>query len=975
MNNLGQRGRRASALVMILAMMFILMIIVAGMHWRQASARASLLQAEANLEARVATEYELAKQLYPKATFNPLNQTIKASVAANLPLAFSPGLAKPLFQDAGLANMLKPQALPKATDLLARPGKAWNLIAPSSLDPAMQPDKYKMLTVIANDFPYVACAASGNITAEAVQPWSNSLFATNYSPETAMNGAPAKMVAANEISVENITYGEVYSINGGNVKVKGRFNAFQGLPADLSTPQAYHKIIGAQINSAIDKLSNAAQDKTNLANGNILSLDTIIDLFTGKVDSFLGKALSMRQAMQFPFFMIPSFRVTGIIVTIWLHMPFSADGESANASTKSLNEEQTKESSAKQEELKTQHTKVEEAQKDYDGETDSDKKAEKLKTLNNAKDKEKDIGEELKDLADKFSGQTKAALENAQAKDEDGPATRNEEKTALPGSADDGDPLFSYIASFKWIFKLIIDSIGMFADMITGGSPDLTGLLKNLYKEVRLVHFGGKDFECDFKISDSLTEFTATFDVPPGRAIKFATNLKVNGDLWLMRGSTLVVTGNLDVASPLTNFSADPRAPRGRVFLEEGAKLVVGGNFTCEGSSALGSVLVGAPINAIHPTTSAILVRGNITIPYGVWPAFSLGDLDLDSIPDLKKFREIVSTVVPNLAKLAGPFHRRKAYFSQYATEYVLAMVPTPIGVIPVLVPAPIPERKNINVKLFKAMAMIYSTQMNLAWGENFITHTDWWLIGQGFVPMFPKVNPTVYIDKIKNFDFHVPDFPSPDDVKKLILEKGPDMVKEMAPKLIAEVIVKLVIDQISMGLGSLIADNLPLEEWIGKVIGVEDTQKSLSEIVGLSALVDEIKSKISDNAALMMMQETPGVLIYSGGKIAIAEGKPRTPVSIGMLVAERDIVSNASYTIGAVMSLNGNITTNKLLFDANCTRCSMFLPQVNPTEIIPGLTWFNWAVEYRYGRLLDLGDPVDVAPTYQYPSVQGWNQ
>ena len=59
----------------------------------------------------------------------------------------------------------------------------------------------------------------------------------------------------------------------------------------------------------------------------------------------------------------------------------------------------------------------------------------------------------------------------------------------------------------------------------------------------------------------------------------------------------------------------------------------------------------------------------------------------------------------------------------------------------------------------------------------------------------------------------------------------------------------------------------------------------------------------------------------------------------------------------------------------ANCTRCSMFLPQVNPTEVIPGLTWFNWAVEYRYGRLLDLGDPVDVAPNYQYSSVHGGTQ
>ncbi|MFN8611178.1 MAG: OmpH family outer membrane protein [Vulcanimicrobiota bacterium] len=967
MNNLRRHRQRASALVMILAMMFILLIIVVGMHWRQASARASLLHEEANLEARIASEYEIAKQIYPAASFSPIGQTVKASVAANLPLGFAPGLAKPLFQDAGLANMLKPQNLPKtAANLLARPGKSWNLISPSSLDPSMQPDKVKILSVVANDFAFVACAPAGKITASLIQPWSNELFSLKYSPDTAMNGAPARIAAKSDIKVDKLTHGEAWS-EGGNIDIAdGVWNGFAGIPPELSTPQAYTRSIESQITTAIQKLSDAAQDKTNLANGNILSVDTIVSLFTGKVDDFLGKALSMRQAMQFPFFMIPSFRVSGIVVTIWLHMPFPADGDDAQNSMDKLGKEQGKERDDKQKDLNDQHDKVVELEKEVAGASDDDERKDKQKKLDEAKEREKDLGKELQELATKFGDQTKAALGSAKMKSEDGWATRADE----PSGKDNGDPLFSYVASYKWIFQLIIDALGMFADMIAGNSPDFTSLLNDLYKQVRLVHFGGKENETTFAISDTLTEMTATFDVPPGRAIKLSTNVTINGDLWLMRGSTLVVTGDLKVQDP-GGSSVDPRKPRGRVFLEEGAKLVVHGNFNCQGSPLLGSVLVGAPIRAIHPTTSAILVKGNVEIPYGVWPAFSLGDLDLEEIKELKQFREIVSTVVPNLAKLAGPFHRRKAYFSQKATEYVLAMVPTPIGIIPVLVPAPIPERNNINVSLFKAMALIYSTQMNLAWGENFITHTDWWLIGQGFVPMFPKINPTVYIDKIKNFDFHLPDFPSPDNVKKLIETQGPKMVKEMAPKLLAEVITKLVIDQLSMGLGSLIADNLPLEDWINQVLGVEDSQKSLSEIVGLSSLAEEIKAKANENAALMLMQETPGAFIYSGGKINIGGG----PVSIGMLVAKGDVVSQASYNIGAVMSLNGNVEVKRLLFDANCTRCSMFLPQVNPTEVIPGLTWFNWAVEYRYGRLLDLGDPVDVAPNYQYSSVHGGTQ
>lgn len=961
---------------MVLSMMFVLLILVTGMHWRESSARASRLREEANLEARVAAEYQVARQLYPSFAFSPAGQTVKASLSDSLAIQFPKGLAKPLFEDKGLANLLSPQQLAKST-LLGRPGKAWSLVAASSNDPGLQPDKAKMLSVIADDFAYVACAPAGNITAQRVQPWTNELFKLGYSTETAMNGAPAKMYAKGNISVGNLTQGELYLTDGAPSVDKGRFVAFPGPPADLAVPQAYPNIIQGQIQEAMDKLNNAAgtQDKTNLMNGALLDLETVKSLFTGKIADFFAKALSMRQAMQFPFFFIPGGRIQGVFVTVWLHMPFPPDGAGAKGALDTLQADQDARSATKRGEYQAAKDDVAAKQKEYDDEQDAESKADKLNKLNDAKKKEESAGEELQKLSESFGDELKEALDKIPDAETNGPATRTDDESI---TGDNGVPYMSYKKFYQVLGQFMIDVVVAAFKAIGGEQPDTSSFMNILRKEVRLVHFGRKDTSTEFTISDSQTEMKATFNVPPGRSIQLRTNVKINGDVWLMRGSTLIVVGNLDVVNPNAG-SADPRKPRGRVFLEEGAKLIVRGNFSCGGSEALGSVLVGAPINAIHPTTSAIMVTGNINIPHGVWPAYSFGDINLDAVPELKTFREAISTVVPNLAKLAGPFHRRKPFFSQYATMFVIACILTPVGPIPIPVPLPAATNTNVNNKLFKAMALIYATQMNLAWGENFITHTDWWLIGEGMVPMFPKINPTVYLERIKNFNLDKLSFPDPADAQKLIETQGPAMVKQMAPMLITDVVVKIVIKQLSFGLADFVEQTGLfdlLEQEIAKVLNVESTAgKSLLEITGLDSFLTEMKSKISDNAALMMLQEVPGCLIYAGGRIGIAEGGVRAPVTVGMLVAEGDIVSNASYTVGAMMSLKGNITANgALLFDPNTTRCSMFLPGARSAGLSE-LDWFGWAIEYRYGRLMNVGDPVDVGPTYRYPSIQGWHQ
>jgi hypothetical protein len=501
----------------------------------------------------------------------------------------------------------------------------------------------------------------------------------------------------------------------------------------------------------------------------------------------------------------------------------------------------------------------------------------------------------------------------------------------------------------------------------------------SLYQNVRLVHFGGKDYDTEFSLDKSKCEFTATFNVPQGRAVALnVPNVNIKGDLWLMRGSTLIIGGNLTLEDPESQNTPDIRKPRGRIFLEEGCNLVVKGDLTCAGTPYLGSILVGAPVGQIHPTMTSILVDGDITIPYGVWPAFSLGDLDLAGIPELKTFRDILASVVPNLAKVAGPFHRRKPYFSSYATRFMIAAVLIPPIPAPIIVPIPfpVPAPNNVNVKIFRALSTIFAVQMNLAWGENFVTHCDWWLLGQGTVPMFPKVNPTVYLSHPPNLKLPGLDkLPSSDQVLDEVKNVAPELIKTQAPKLITELVVKLVISQLTFGFGDAVVDAIPIEEMLRAMLP-KGSETSLSEAVGVDRLMTTIKDEISNHAAAMLLFETPGVMIYSGGTIQVAVGGARTPVTIGMLVAEGDIVSNASVTVGAALSLRGDVTLNKLLYDPNTTRVSLFVPN-NVRQLdakVAALEWLSWATEVLYGPYFKGNEKaVDIAPSLPHPTVQGW--
>lgn len=960
-------GSRGSALIFVFVLMFVMLTLVAGLHYRQSSARASLFHADANLQARIAAEVELARHCHPTGTFSSPSGPVQGALQKSSELAPTPLAAKNLFSKSGLVDLAKAQTLKSEKLLSARPGLFWNSIKVSSSDPSMQPDKARYLAVISESFPYAACAPQGQIEASEAMAWRNQVFSNiEFPTQQAFSGGSARLAAGGNITLGKCSYGELFSTSGTIRVEEGRFVAFQGPPADLVGPTAYPNQVRQQVQQAIDRLSAQAFDKTPLFTGAPLGVDLVLDLFKGKADSALASALSLRQAMRFPFLMLPGGRIKGVIVNVWLHMPYAPDGGSSQSRVESISQEKQGQIDGKLSEIEAKNKQIEEAKKQAEAETDPQRKQDAQKVVKAREAESEGLLEGLQGIQKELDSEIESALETSKAEEDKGPANRAGEV----GMDDKGVPGFSYGPFYKKLLDFCLDCV---ISAFTGKAPDLDKWAKSLYQEVRLVHFGAKDYDTDFTIDETQTELTATFNVPSARAIKLRGNVKIKGDLWLMRGATLVVQGNLDLESPLDATSLDPRKPRGRIFMEEGANLVVSGNLTCQGAPALGSILVGSPVDAMHAGTSCILVQGDVTIPFGVWPAFSLGDLDLSQVPELSVMRDVLGSVAPNLAKLVGPFHRRKPYFSKFATNFVVACLLTPIGPIPVPVPAPIPNPENANVKVFRAMSMIYSTQMNLAWGENFITHCDWWFLGQGTVPMFPKINPTVYLDKLKNLSF--PDLPDVSQVEKWLKDKGPELVEKMVPRLLADVIVKLVVSQLTMGFGDIALGVLPLDEWLDKVLGAESLQGSLAEIAGLDGLANSIRDKVGDTASLILLHEIPGILIYSGGTLKVgSDTRFPVPLTIGMLVASKDVISGAAVTAGAALSLEGNVSVKRLFYDPNSTRCSLYLPTSSPRKVTT-MDWLDWALEVRFGKFFENNEAVDIGPQLRHSTLQGWIQ
>lgn len=670
--------------------------------------------------------------------------------------------------------------------------------------------------------------------------------------------------------------------------------------------------------------------------------------------------------------------------------------------------------------------------------------AEKQKELDSHKKQAEDLNKREKDLETKRDGLTKQIKDNAGTLVEGylgfdssdlGPNRAREKKL------DDSDKLykankgqtgFSYwrlikklVGAFFGAIKAIFEDfptikvkIDLYFFSFTIILPDfaalpdwlaslpnkflkaMLGMVEDIITEtVTLVHLGHEGPA--FRLNSSTTFLTdKAFTVPAGRTFRLQKNLQVNQNIWVQKGACLVVDGNLDVLG-------DPKelAPvvgsllrTGILFVEEGATVVVGGHLNAN------QVTVTGPGGKVRGITSAILCRGDVKIHNGTKPGITFADL-FEYIFESKETGDalelFIYRIAPNLAKLPvlGPFHARKPYFSTYPTAFRIIIVP-PLP--PIVYPTFEPIGQNINNAIFRTLSYFFAVHLNLTLGENFMTCSDFWKIGENRVAILPKALSGAAVEgmrsavqKIKSkFDALLN--LSFDNVKNFVEDAVEEVAKvflrEHLPKLLVKVGTQMLLSFVPFG---DIANSVfqPILDAIFEAILTGDGYASALGLTPAQDAVDPAfaeAEQVSTTKDRLFFAEVPGILIYSGGRMDLDSGRNLTiggktissagaSMAAGLFVANGVCDLDVDYTIGAAISLTQDVRAKRLLYYAPFTSASIYLPKNmgrGGTNITSLDNFWEHSVKWQYGPDNDSGESFDIPekPGY-FPLVRSWQQ
>jgi len=544
------------------------------------------------------------------------------------------------------------------------------------------------------------------------------------------------------------------------------------------------------------------------------------------------------------------------------------------------------------------------------------------------------------------------------------------------------------------------------------GVPDLVELAlvtlkRALVQEVTLVYLGkdggvgpavpiriGPDTALGYQKGDPEAERGSfsihnSFTVPAGRTFKLLpkdgmAGMTIGADLWIQRGATMYIDGDLVMENPEPSLST-PHRPKGKIVMEPGSTLVVDGNLTGAGDPFMGSILLTRRAGRVEPITSAIICSGTVDLPHGIRNGFNLIQIaELISSDAADIVQTFFDDVASNLAKVLGPFHSRKPFFARNGATFTFYF--------PVIVPNPATSmlNKNLNVKLFAILSPLFAGSLNMTLGDNFITCSDWWMFGEDRLPVLPKVLPgpieaalkeatvqgesmfnsgtaalTQMMDqdffatqigdlitgelggmfgKIENFGNNIDKFI--EDVAeetltnyftvenittKLIEFLGKAALAALDPSGVAMIAFEEIQNQVMPASGDSFVEEMTsaAEEQLSTTYGFpldgEDYLKGIAEDIlepftGMAqALADEGNKRAMRVAATLMAAETPGILIY-GDTIQVGG-----LYAAGMFVAKNDLTMDCAYTIGSMVSINGSISAQEVLYVPEFTRANVF--------------------------------------------------
>jgi hypothetical protein len=945
---------------MAMAFMFVLVTIVIAMHTTQARAVRNVTQAEAELQFRQSSEFAAA-ELFSQAQTPPdfLKVTAEPDLVGDLDMAANYG--SKLYT--GL-----PDWNPKDQEFA--PGHRTYKIEPHTNDQALNVFAGKAQWLVAHDHGgYAVYAPNGTVKLEQGVGWANPVFADERPSADAYSGVPFLVAAKGSIEVAKLPYGNAYSVDGpidlGDDKTD-LATAFKG-PLPM---RSYEQALKKSLQEARSKLEGdaASGNKTNDIKGSAVDgvINTLSMLTSGDPSKL---TVSLEQAMSFPFPTIPSFSATvpGVFFEFWFHVPFPPDFADAGSSDASQGEKNGQAVDKLQKEIKALEDEINQLKAQLAAASDDDEREEiqakiddKQSDLDDKKDEWESIQEQIKDNSGTLTSEVQGKINGPAG----APDTRNDDKS-IPNTGMKG-----------WNYsKLMGNMLSLLWDTATG---DPEGIAEDLKADVRLVHFGGPDNIPDFRFNDGFYA-KSTWTVPPGRSFKFDGKMTVAGDLWLQKGSVMQVTGDLVLENPDPSGS-NALKPSGKLVLEQGATLIVGGDLRCAGDPRFGSIWTCSPPTHLAPVTSAIFVTGSATIPYGSFSATNLEDAAraLDSSSALAdSLSSFFNDIAPNMSKIAGAFHERQPYFASYATTFQLTIIPPTIFNPPIPVPTPIPlPKENLLVPLFRTMTTVFTGAMNASLGENTYTHADWWGFGEGVVPAMIKLDPTGPMNALKSINLSnlQPDLDWDDYLDDLV-DTALKGAAEFAVKTVGRKIITSVIGSVAPG-GSII--NEVLNQLLSTIDTKESTFEAFQEKVTKAAVdpivkefekfKDKVQDEIENGLKEVYMREVGGPLIYARS-ISVGDAADPPLLMSGMLVADETLSVQTQSFVGSLTSFEGNISAGKVYFTPVFTRASLYEPKATSTASLTRVA------EFKYGKNFDSNQSIDVGTGVWQVTTEGWSR
>lgn len=949
-----------SILAMAMAFMFVLITIVVAFHTTQSRAARTVTQAEAELQFRQSFEFAVAQLLLGDASA-PGWLRVKADCALVADNDMPAQYATKLWD--GLPNWN-----PKGQEYA--PGHRTYKLTPKTNDSSLNVFERNTAWMVAHDQGgYAVYAPKGSVNLAGAKGWANPSFIDERASADAYSGVPFLVGAKDDITVAKMPYGAAYSVDGLIDLGSSSTDLALGYKGPLPL-RAYEKVLKQSLDDAKATLESAATsgNKTHdIKGGALATVGGVLDMLTSGDPSQLS--VTLEQGMKFPFPMIPGFSATvpGIFFEFWFHMPYPPDyytpgvddGEGAQTGERirKLNDE-----------IEALRKEVQKLDAQIAAEPDGlarDALIAKRAARKSELDDKLDEASIIRNQLEMFSGSAKADMD-ANMSAQSVPTMRSEDESLpIPDTGLQG-----------WAYgELLSKMLDLLTSTITG---NLRGIAESVTTDVRLFHFGPKDNKPNFKFSDGFY-CDATFTVPQGRTFRYDGKMEISGDLWLQKGSVMHVTGDLKVSHPNPGSgSSEPLNPCGKIVMEEGSTLIVGGNLRMEGDPKFGSLWVCSPPTHLAPISSAIFAAGSVTIPYGSFSATNLEDM-ARSVEGLGTLADglgtVFTSVVPNLAKIAGPFHTRQPYFASYATTFQLTIVPTPIGPIPVPTPIPLPK-KNVLVPFFRAMTMVYSGSLNVSLGENLSTHSDWWAFGDGVVPVMIKLNPLGPLNSLKHLSLAslTPNL----DWNDYLTQLTTSVLKDAATYAIVEVGKKLitaVMASVAPG-GSMISTVVEsvLDSVDSRIKTFDDFGKSVTDaaigplVEQLGDIKDKLDQEIDHALQEAYLREVAGPLIYADS-ISVGNGSDPPRMMAGMLVAEHNILVESKVFVGSLMSFSGNVSAQDVYFTPLFTRASLYVPKATATNA-PAR-----AVQYEYGKNFDSHQAIDINTGVWQVTTEGWSR